>query len=547
MIEFIPTLLHISLFLFFAGLSIFLRSVNHTIFTVVTIWIAICVVLYASLTFLPHFRKDSPYTAPLSTSVSFCLTSIRYLFSRLLQKFPQHGASVCIPLLSPSRDSRAARRTDLNSHSMSKTAEESAFKLDPDIDYKSLLWTLQSLDEDTDLEKFFERLPRLCDSKTGKDLKLQEGFIGKNEKELSNALIGLMNRTLPSNLVSESVRHRRMIICTKVVNSTSLLGLWWFLHRVLLGDWYKFLECFEFGLFVQNWKTAGDKVTTFAAQCVAALTTSILRDRGRDKRWVQLASGLLGVPNSLLHKYITHGDSILLANAIFIVRQTVQTYSGSKERHRTDILDASTKTLGTVWKLKIGDTLPELQHEFCDLWNQLIQMAKTDDRPHHVVVAKTTLKNIRKLYIALHKSLLPDAECTAIGDPNFVDNPDSYSMCTLGDHRPALAIPDLKVDELDIAGSHIPNPNVTGIPMPIPAIPYLQAQAAQPSTFTSHYYSASPSAAHLSATSPYGPSFAYPPSHSAHSAASSLDASVPFPEPHLTRSDASHAPHGGDV
>ena len=46
-IEALPALLHISLFLFFGGLSVFLFGVDHTIFKVVTAWIALCVILYA--------------------------------------------------------------------------------------------------------------------------------------------------------------------------------------------------------------------------------------------------------------------------------------------------------------------------------------------------------------------------------------------------------------------------------------------------------------------------------------------------------------------
>jgi hypothetical protein len=58
---------------------------------------------------------------------------------------------------------------------MSKTAEQYALKLNPTIDYRSLLWTFQSLDEDSDLEKFFECLPRLFDLETGKSLNLLQG------------------------------------------------------------------------------------------------------------------------------------------------------------------------------------------------------------------------------------------------------------------------------------------------------------------------------------------------------------------------------------
>jgi Family of unknown function (DUF6535) len=70
MIELLPALLHIPLFIFFAGLSVFLFSVNLTTFEVVTAWIAICVIQYVCLTLLPIFRNNSPYSAPLSATVS---------------------------------------------------------------------------------------------------------------------------------------------------------------------------------------------------------------------------------------------------------------------------------------------------------------------------------------------------------------------------------------------------------------------------------------------------------------------------------------------
>ncbi|KAI0246124.1 hypothetical protein BJV78DRAFT_1135861 [Lactifluus subvellereus] len=46
-VEMLPLLLHISLFLFFAGLSVFLFSVNLTIFKVVIAWVGLCVIVYA--------------------------------------------------------------------------------------------------------------------------------------------------------------------------------------------------------------------------------------------------------------------------------------------------------------------------------------------------------------------------------------------------------------------------------------------------------------------------------------------------------------------
>ena len=544
MIECLPTLLHISLFFFFAGLSIFLFSVNRAIFKVVTVWIMLCVILYAWLTVLPIYRKDSPYSTPLSEFFSFYLDGIQYLCCRLLQWLQQ---MVQIDLSKfMHRGPGVVHLVDLFSRSLAKTANEFALNLHPKIDHNSLLGTLQSLDEDTELEKFFERLPRLCDSEIGKRLRLQEGFIEQNQKELSSALIGLMNRTLPTNLVTEFVKQRRMIICTKVVNSTSLLGHWWILRCVLLGEWSKFLECIEFGLFVQNWKNVSDKVTSFTAQCVAALTISNLRreltrDKIRDERWLQLAAGLLKVPNFVLHRYITHGDSILLANAIFIVRRTVQTYSGAKDRHRSDILDASSKTLGTICELDIGSTLPELQHEFCGLWNQLVYTAQTDPLPHHSFVCTMMLKNIRKLYLASHENSGTHSTFYSTTDDSdlVLNDPKSYLLCTNDGHRPSMPILDLQFDEPipDAPGGVTPNM----MPLPSPTTtPHHSSSSTAPRptpSVPSPYYGG---------YGPYGysPSSVYLPSHSA---APFLDPTVPFLEPHLTRSDASNSPPGGNA
>jgi hypothetical protein len=54
-VETLPTLLHISLFLFFAGLVVFLWNVNLTIFKLVLSWVAICTALYGCITFFFFF------------------------------------------------------------------------------------------------------------------------------------------------------------------------------------------------------------------------------------------------------------------------------------------------------------------------------------------------------------------------------------------------------------------------------------------------------------------------------------------------------------
>jgi hypothetical protein len=385
-VEALPTLLHISLFLFFAGLAVFLFNVHLTIFGVVTAWIGICVVLYACLTFLPIIRKNSPYSGPLSAFFSWCVTGMRHVFFKLFEK-------------SRRKRSPAIHPAHFFSSSMRKTAEHFAWRLHRNIDFRALRWTFKSLDEDGELQEFFEGLVGLCSSKAVPNA--LRDFIKPNMDLLSNELIELMNRTLSSNLVSESVKQNRIAICAKVISTTKLIGDWWLLHRVLFEDWHKFLRCVEFGIFAQKLKNNSDRVTALSAQCSATVVISNVRER--DESWYQLVSDQLNIPRPLLYGYLQHSDSILLANLMFIVRRIVQAYSGSSEHQQSDLRHATLKALKSVCKLDVNHTAPEFQHKFCDLWNLLADRAENDERPRVKCITKIVLEHTRKLYDALHQ------------------------------------------------------------------------------------------------------------------------------------------------
>ena len=98
--------------------------------------------------------------------------------------------------------------------------------------------------------------------------------------------------------------------------------------------------------------------------------------QNRDKRRIQLAT-IIAQPLSKSLHYNEDHLSTLLANSICVVRMSVQTYFGSEDTQRNPILDVSRKTLVTVCKLDIKHTPHELQREFCDLWNKLVNMART--------------------------------------------------------------------------------------------------------------------------------------------------------------------------
>ena len=88
-VETLPTLLHISLFLFFAGLAVFLFNVDMTIFKLVLSWVGVCVALYGCIMLMPIICHDSPYHTPLSVPAWHMVTGISYLIFQALQRLTQ--------------------------------------------------------------------------------------------------------------------------------------------------------------------------------------------------------------------------------------------------------------------------------------------------------------------------------------------------------------------------------------------------------------------------------------------------------------------------
>lgn len=134
----IPTLLHISVFLFFAGLIEFLLPVNIVIAYILLSIVAVCGALYAGITLLPTICRNCPYRTPISSACWRILQALRLLryrdaYSRLpvihgnMADGPEKLATANLPI----RNQR---------------------------DREALRWTLQSLNGDNELEPFVEAM-----------------------------------------------------------------------------------------------------------------------------------------------------------------------------------------------------------------------------------------------------------------------------------------------------------------------------------------------------------------------------------------------------
>ncbi len=138
----------------------------------------------------------------------------------------------------------------------------------------------------------------------------------------------------------------------------------------------------------------------------------------------------LGVSEDVFQNYLAHGDSVLLANLIHITRHL---FDSLREGHQ-DLARESLCILPPVSKFNILNTLPELQHEFCNLWNLIVQQAQNggaDDNPFIEILIQ-----IRHLFIPLHRTNATPSGifASATDNDHILHEPASYPLCEIADH-----------------------------------------------------------------------------------------------------------------
>ncbi|KAH8993082.1 hypothetical protein EDB86DRAFT_3078935 [Lactarius hatsudake] len=423
----LPILLHASLLVFLAGLVVFSFGSSHIVFKVVASWVGLCALIYSCFTLLPILRYESPYYTPLSPPLWFLYTGTLYVVARILQWLTAFNCCDEKTWVRFGHLKSRYRRQLL--HGMEGVAEEYAQKSTSEIDRRILLWTLQTLDEDYELERSFANIPDFCSSTVLEDPLAT--FKTPNGEKMTEAVVGLMARTLSSDLLPHSTKQRRIMICNRAITEASLPIDQRTLERVLYNDWSGLLDSVEFGLLLRNARYR-DPFAEYYSQCVVSVI--IAKAQEHDDRWFELATDQLGISKATLQYYLANGDSTLIANCVFICRRTMQCYS--EQGWNRDVYSRS-KTLELVSRFNIQDALPELQHEFCDMWNELVRNA---GNRHSRNLSIHILKHIRNVYCGLHQgtSAAPTAFSSITSDRDSVLLfPQSYPLCTIAHHHPA--------------------------------------------------------------------------------------------------------------
>jgi hypothetical protein len=426
-VEALPTMLHVSLFLFFAGLAVFLWNVDLTIFKLVLSWVGLCAALYGCITIIPVFRHDSPYHTPLSLPTWHFVTGIQFLIFRALEWFTVLDYFSYATYQRFQNIAKCYRKSLVQG--MQKAAEECAFGSPSEIDTRAFLWTFDSLDEDHELERFFSGLPGFRSSKVVKDP--LPDLTSEQQEKLLNAWVGLLDRTSSSDLLPEPAQIRRTVICVKAIGPAGVPGaINQLADRIVYSDRFGPLQSTNIARSLRGWDNDKDEETTILIRAISS--SVVARAQRRDDLWFTMASDEMGVSESVLRNLATHNNSLSLAILIHVVRQQFNLFG---EQYWPWLM--FWKVLEAASKFDVLDTSPELQHEFCALWNQVVRTGGSkfpgSEVPAHI------LSPIRNIYLTLHlhTNSAPTAFSDFTGDEdNILWYPSSYPLCNISSHHP---------------------------------------------------------------------------------------------------------------
>jgi hypothetical protein len=389
------TLLHFSLLLFIAGGLIYLFNINRTVFYAVVWWVGLIIFLYALATLNVFFEPESLFHTPLSPLALRIYLGISYVVIQICSWIPPlHGL----------RNNIRKHYRDLSDHYskgilIGKRKETAAIASKPssEIDGLILERILLTLDEDRDLETFFDAIPNFCTSRLSIDPPVQT--------KLQQALDRFLDRTFSSGLISESDRTVRLITCLNASHAASgpsaVSGI---LDNIFNRHWDEALQSVEIGHALRLWGHSRDYDLKIR-QIIACIITRV---RERDDRWTMLVKETFGVPDRVFRDSLAHGDSVMLSILIHVSRQAI---TGSW----------TPGILSSLSNFDIRNTLPGLQHDFCTLWNEIARESRnqrTSSTPAKI------LCEIRHLYISLHQ-----------------DTDAAHPLCDIASHHPDSATP----------------------------------------------------------------------------------------------------------
>ncbi|KAI9455573.1 hypothetical protein BJY52DRAFT_636244 [Lactarius psammicola] len=230
-----PTILHISVFLFFTGLVDFLFPIDTTISHFTLGCVVAFALAYTLLTVLPNLYLNCPYATPLSgftwrlshfSMAAVLKTALRIeaIFYnpllRLWNRANQRGTGPDIERWREALKNQVKVHQQWFSDGLRKSIERNAKDAPSTVVASALEWTLTALDEDKEMETFAAGVPGFFDSRTVPDATLAILPL-MSEKSSTDAVLGsclydLLKTCMPeASLLNDGARKSRLRVCLK--------------------------------------------------------------------------------------------------------------------------------------------------------------------------------------------------------------------------------------------------------------------------------------------------------------------------------------------
>ena len=423
-VESIPALLHISVFLFLAGLAISLFTIHHTVAYITLSAVVVCVLVYAAITMMPVVYHDSPYTSPLSTpawyisrktavAVLDVVDWVVDLFRQCKGKFDR-WRSAAKNMAIPSLPDRVPFHRPLLGTDMSEAIYDASKRPDPYRDAQNLAWTLEQLHEEGDLLKFAAGIPGYSRSHKieESELILKETQIASTKHDIYKIIRSLLSRASKpgylhdSKLLPESVRQQRIKICLE-----ALYYLPYSLENILkdLVDQHDnprivngsspIMQTVESWLLAERLSVATTTLISptvkFEARC---MVTAIASQPPVDQQSLSILMRHLRIKNpEVFNRYLDQFDSLLLRNLNHFLINTAQSVVEDPEKqHHIDIVYY---TVCLATRLKFEHAAQDLRDQFEELRTWFLRFATGPPGPAR--------ENAERLLPALN-SLTPD-------------------------------------------------------------------------------------------------------------------------------------------
>ena len=354
-------LVQIELALFFAGVILYLLTINFIVAFLACIWAGVSAVGYIYITISPVFNLKSPLNTPFSIPLVLVCRGLprRGFKSRWFAWNLAHWAEVQVRKQSSMIDGRILKQT-----------------LDA-----------LALREDNDLELFFAAIPGFCDSNV---VGHPTSSLDIPDRErLAKVLVTFWERTMTSGLHSGAIQERRLAICVGAIKAVHLANT---VLRIL--DVSRSPEILG--------RSLASLYKSDFAPLARGITAGIISNLNgeRNHGWstqTTLTKEELDLSEDMYRAYLAHGDSILLANLIHLIRHFLDFFRDGRASNR-DVAQEALCILPLVSQFSIRNTLPKLQQDFCDLWDMIVQHRDDhNSRVDHNSFTKI-LDNIRPLY-----------------------------------------------------------------------------------------------------------------------------------------------------